>query len=90
MDGGGGAERSPSVRKRGKHHRKKAQLEHLDVKLKMAAVQRGFYPLVNAAIAESQLSALATPYYSIHTFEFLLLPQGERGEGRANKNAVND
>lgn len=65
----------------GKHRGKKAQLEDLDVKSKMAAVQRGFYPRVNAAIAESRLSSLATLYYSFHTFEFFHLPREERGGG---------
>lgn len=71
----------PVCGEEGKHHGKKAQLEDLDVKSKMAAVQRGFYPPVNAAIAESRLSSLATLYYSFHTFEFFHLPQEERGGG---------
>lgn len=75
----------------GKHHGKKAQLEDLDVKSKMAAVQRGFYPVVNVAIAESRLSSLATLYYSFHTFGFFHLPQEKkRRRGAANKTAVHD
>lgn len=61
----------------------KAQLEDLNVKSKMAAVQRGFYMPVNAAFAGSQFSSLATLYYSFHTFEFFHLPREESwGEGK--------
>lgn len=68
MGEGGEPEIARCVEGRGTSWQIKAQLEHLDVKSKMASVQIGFFAPLNVMIAESRLSSLVTLYYSFHTF----------------------
>lgn len=46
----------------------------------MAAVQKGLLSSVNVLFAESQLSSLATLYYSFHTLEFSICQRQRRKE----------